>query len=429
MELEKLDTIAQQLFEILPESLWRGKGADEIEGELQKVVSQIGNRVMGQHAMAARITELEQEVEEGVRRCECGGRYQVHKRQVKIHPKSVFGAQEVTRTQYVCIECGQYEVVADRVLGIESPRMPPRLATMVALCGASWSYPVASAFLTFFLGVEVCTKTVCNLTCGDATQPAPLAPDPLKAPPGVVEMDGVLIQGRVQDQWLERKVGSFFSQTAEVSRDRREVLDASFVGSACQAWQEFEQPVTLEAQRRGLRCDEPIEFIADGASGIWSLQEVVFPNARPRLDLYHGKCKVTKRVAQAFGDSPVQVVHQTAVMECFETGQVNAALAYLNTHRPTEEKAASAIDKLTGYLARHRARIPNYHQVRDSGGTVSSGLGEKANDLIVVRRMKDPLMHWSRKGADPLIQHRTTFINQFAHARSGSYETAFCFNQ
>jgi hypothetical protein len=99
-------------------------------------------------------------------------------------------------------------------------------------------------------------------------------------------MDGVLIQGRVQDQWLEMKVGSFFSQTAEVSRDRREVLDASFVGSACQAWQEFEQPVTLEAQRRGLRCDEPIEFIADGASGIWSLQEVVFPNSEFRMPVH-----------------------------------------------------------------------------------------------------------------------------------------------
>jgi hypothetical protein len=42
-------------------SSWRGKGADEIEGELQKVVSQLGNRVMGRHGMAARITELKQE--------------------------------------------------------------------------------------------------------------------------------------------------------------------------------------------------------------------------------------------------------------------------------------------------------------------------------------------------------------------------------
>ena len=174
MELEKLDTIAQQLFEILPESLWRGKGADEIEGELQKVVSQLGNRVLGQHVLAARITELEREVEQGMRRCECGGRYQVHKREVKIHPKGVFGTQEVTRTQYVCSACGQYEGVADRVLDIGSHRMTPRLSSMVALCGASGSYPVASAFLTFFLGVEVCPKTVCNLACGEA--------DPASAP-------------------------------------------------------------------------------------------------------------------------------------------------------------------------------------------------------------------------------------------------------
>jgi hypothetical protein len=137
--------------------------------------------------------------------------------------------------------------------------------------------------------VEVCAKTVGNLTCSEATKPLPLAPDPLKAPPGVVEMEGALIQGRMQEQWLEMKGGSFFSQTAEFSKDRREVLDASFVGSACQAWQEFEQPVILEAQRRGLRGDEPIAFIVDGASGIWSLQAVVFPNARPRLDLYSGQ--------------------------------------------------------------------------------------------------------------------------------------------
>jgi hypothetical protein len=187
--------------------------------------------------------------------------------------------------------------------------------------------------------------------------------------------------------------------------------------------------VTLEAQRRGLRCDEPIEFIADGALGIWSLQEVAFPNARPRLDLYHGKCKITERLAQAFGDTPDQTVHQEAVMECFESGLVDEAVAYLNAHRPPDEDASSAIDKLIGYLTRHRTRIPHYRQVRAAAGTVSSGLGEKANDLIVVRRMKDNLMHWSREGADPVIQHRTAFINQFARSRIGSYETAFCFNQ
>lgn len=80
------------------------------------------------------------------------------------------------RTQYVCAECGRYEMVADRVLGFASHQMTPRLSFMVALCGASWSYQIASAFLTFLLGVEVCAKTVANLTRSAATQPPPLAP-------------------------------------------------------------------------------------------------------------------------------------------------------------------------------------------------------------------------------------------------------------
>lgn len=179
--------------------------------------------------------------------------------------------------------------MADQLLGLNSHQLTPRLAVRVALCGASWSYSVASAFLSFFLGVELCPKTVSNLTCSGAARPAPLAVDPLNVPPGVVQRDGVVISGRAPDQWLERKVGSFFSQTAEVSVGRTEVLDASFVGSACQRWESFEGPVTQEAQRRGLNWSEPIEFIADGAAGIWSLPQTVFPKARLRLDLYSGQ--------------------------------------------------------------------------------------------------------------------------------------------
>ena len=52
--------------------------------------------------MAARITELEREVEEGVRRCECGGRYQVYKREVKFIPRAYLGPKRSPgRSMYV----------------------------------------------------------------------------------------------------------------------------------------------------------------------------------------------------------------------------------------------------------------------------------------------------------------------------------------
>lgn len=176
-----------------------------------------------------------------------------------------------------------------------------------------------------------------------------------------------------------------------------------------------------------MSCEEAIEFVADGASGIWSVQETVFPNARTRLDLSHGKCKITERLGQAFGDSPARETHQSVIVNCFETGLVDAAITYLQLHHPSEATAQDATRNLIGYLNRHRTHIPNYIQVVEAGGTVSSGLGEKANDLIIARRMKDPVMHWSRDGADPVIQQRTVFINQHSRSRIGSYETAFCF--
>jgi hypothetical protein len=106
------------------------------------------------------------------------------------------------------------------------------------------------------------------------------------------------------------KVCSIFSNVAEVSKDREEVMDASFVASACRQWEEFVEPVTAEAQRRGLIGTEAVEFVSDGAEGIWSLQQMVFPYARPRLDLYHAKCKISERTNQAYFGNPSRKKHQ-----------------------------------------------------------------------------------------------------------------------
>lgn len=79
-------------------------------------------------------------------------------------------------------------------------------------------------------------------------------------------------------------------------------------------------------------------------------------------------------------------------------------------------------------MKRHKNHIPNYREVKLEGGTISSGLIEKANDVIVANHMKDGIMRWTREGADPVILHRTSFINQHARDRAGSYAVAFCHN-
>ena len=91
---------------------------------------------------------------------------------------------------------------------------------------------------------------------------------------------------------------------------------------------------------------------------------------------------------------------------------VAEAISYFKKDLPGDEYRLEAAKNLLNYLQRHKERIPNYCQVRADEGTVSSGLIEKGNDLVVARRMKDGVMHWRRAGADPVIEQRTAFINK-----------------
>lgn len=426
MELN-LESVAKGLFKIIPESMWQEKSADSIEASVQKLVQDLGNIVLGGYLLPKRIEQIQRAVERGEIRCEqCNGEYRRHKEDEKVTLKTLFGETvEIGRNQYYCAGCDTYEYVADRVLGLVSHRITPRLALMTALCGASWSYEVGSAFLEFFLGVRLSASTVRKVTIDPELAPKPLPKDRLDEPPGAVGVDGVLIRGRQEDEWLEMKMASFFSRVEEVSEGRSAAFDASFVAGAMQKWKDFEEPVTREAQRRGLDCSEPIEFLGDGAEGIWTLQQTVFPYAKTRLDKYHGKHKIYQRTDQAYKDNRAKGEHQKKLLKYFDKGQVDMAVEYIQKKMPRDEYKKEAARKLIGYLERHREHIPNYQAIKKEGATVSSGLTEKANDIVVVRRLKDLIMHWTRDGADPVLQQRTAFMNQNSRNRTVPYDVAF----
>src|SRR5262249_23740844 len=255
---------ARSLFAAMAVSSWQEQSLEAIEGEVQRLLAQLGTCLLENFILPKRVAAIEQDVEAGQRGCaHCQARLRRHKQGQAIHPKTLFGTRlTLTRTQYYCRSCQRYATVADQELGLSSHQMTARLATVVALCGASWSYPVASAFLAFLLGVEVADKTVELVTKDQALLPAELPAAPLAQPPGVVTADGALIQGRKKDAWLEMKVASFFSQTVALSQGRRAVQDASFVASAVREWREFVEPVTAEAFRRGLSGWEAVDFVS-----------------------------------------------------------------------------------------------------------------------------------------------------------------------
>ena len=74
--MENINIIAKKIFEEMPKSTWSGKKLIEIEGEVQKVLSEIGNALMGNNILPERVNEIE----EGQKKCECGRDYEVQKK-------------------------------------------------------------------------------------------------------------------------------------------------------------------------------------------------------------------------------------------------------------------------------------------------------------------------------------------------------------
>ena len=71
-----LEPIAKKLFDEIPKSAWSGKDLLEIEGEIQKIINQLGNKIIGEHILPSRVEEIEGKP----KRCECGRDYEVQKK-------------------------------------------------------------------------------------------------------------------------------------------------------------------------------------------------------------------------------------------------------------------------------------------------------------------------------------------------------------
>ena len=74
--MENLEPIAKKLFDEIPKSTWSGKNLLEIEGNIQKIINQLGNKIIGEYILPSRVEEIEGKP----RHCECGRDYEVQKK-------------------------------------------------------------------------------------------------------------------------------------------------------------------------------------------------------------------------------------------------------------------------------------------------------------------------------------------------------------
>jgi hypothetical protein len=271
--------------------------------------------------------------------------------------------------------------------------------------GLAWSFVVAAHEAARLLpGVAVSAKTVerCVARCGEAvgTREAAAATAAAADERGVartgpalahpqrrwVALDGVMVRARGAGKWLEIQVASLWSAWRELpdrKHPRRELTDVTVVA------------------RGGLSPAGAEWYVfGDGASGIRSLWEQHLPAGRLVLDRWHLWEKLKERSRAVFGRGPRARSACKEAYALLKQGAVERAQELVAAWPARSEWAAEQRDRLLGYLERNADLIPDYEQLAAAGCLVGAGRSEKANDLVVVPRMKNGKMHWGRPGAN-----------------------------
>jgi hypothetical protein len=355
--------------------------------------------------------------------CGCGGQPQAEQRR----PRRVlllFGLVTLRLRRYRCSVCRRWQCPGEAILQLRPrQRLTRTVEEWLGRFGLAWSYAVGAREVARLLpGVAVSAKTVerCVARCGEAVaareeaaataaatdERAVVGTGPVLTNPQRrwVALDGVMVRARGAGKWLEIQVASLWSAWRELpdrKHPRRELTDVTVLARA-EGWEALGRHLWRMIVARGGLSPAGAEWFVfgDGASGIRSLWEQHLPAGRLVLDRWHLWEKLKERSRAVFGRGPRALSACKEAYALLKQGAVERAQELVAAWPARSEWAAEQRERLLGYLERNADLIPDYEQLAAAGCLVGAGRSEKANDLVVVPRMKNGKMHWGRPGAN-----------------------------
>jgi hypothetical protein len=156
-----------------------------------------------------------------------------------------------------------------------------------------------------------------------------------------------------------------------------------------------------------------VTFIADGARWLrefFAERLSSLPKAKLVLDWFH-LCKRCRELTSMIGkDRAARRTLYREIRRLLWKGEVAESLARLEGYRG-QAQSEGRLEELIAYLRSREESLVNYREQWVKRQYIGSGGVEKANDLIVARRMKRRGMHWSLETADSLAALKTLWLN------------------
>lgn len=341
----------------------------------------------------------------------------------------MIGELSFSRYWLHCRRCGEGYAPFDKEIGIDDGyKITKNLIVTICDFGQiSGSYEEASKLLDKYLDVNVAPATIKKICEGvgnklyeeEKAEAEYLYNNQHKVLSDIseedkkgrlyIELDGSFVSIRNKG-WKEVKLGEVFKDTKIINKgnERQIIVEKDYtavIGSA----EEFKKFLWACAVRNGLEEVKEVVIIGDGAKWVWNIAEELFPDAVFILDYYHFSEHVHECAEVIYPEDEVNRRRWIdSIIEGFMNGRIEETLSVIDPDAYEDEKASKKVAELKNYLESNKDKV-RYKEYRDRGYFIGSGAVESGHKCVIQRRLKQPGMRWSERGAQAMACLRTAY--------------------
>jgi hypothetical protein len=347
----------------------------------------------------------------------------------RLSVQTLFGPVELHRNYYHHYPSHTGRSPLDERLGLVGSFSPAIARMMCEAAARSGSYAEASRDLRLYAGVEIETRAFERMVdhvapeLSEALESLPLPAEVKPIPVFYASADGTGVpmrrkelegrKGRQPDgssKTREAKLGCVFTQTGtdEEGWPLRDPDSTSYVGTFAGS-SALGIQLRQEAMRRGLARAQQVVFLGDGASWVWEVARLNFPEAVQILDVYHASEYVGEIASLLFACDDARRIEQRDLwISRMKESDPSKMLEEVRSLLAAGDFAPEQIEAINGkiaYFENHAGRT-RYGEFRAKGYFIGSGVIEAGCKCAVGRRLKQSGMFWSETGAENLLSLR-----------------------
>jgi hypothetical protein len=387
---------------------------------------------LGQHLAQLALADQLQQVGTGyasaTRACDCGSKQRFQRYSSKS-VRTLIGQITYKRAYYRCPQCGVGTCPLDLQLGQSTRAVSPGVERALALLSAHLPFSKAEQVLAELSAVRLSARQIETIaeSLGTEAEQRQVQEQQQAATQGlvetrgpqvhaprtfIIEMDGVQM-GLQDGSWQEVKCGVIYelSQRVEIQAGRWELLQRQRCARRGEVVG-FRQRLWALCLRVGIRQQDHLVVLGDGAEWIDQTVAWLFPKALRILDYYHAAERIWAVANARFGEATAAAQRWAhSKLSQLKRGGVKQVIAALRRLKIRSAEGQKVQQVASNYLRVRQAQM-QYDEYQKAGLPIGSGAVESTCKQMVTVRCKQAGMRWSEDGADAILALRSFVLNE-----------------